>query len=407
MERKPFMNLAEKKKLCFFVFAYWHDARFKNKVGGPVKVYDLATNLTNRGHDVLLFIPKIGRPERQTSAGVCPVPFLDFSVLRFLSYHIVAFFWSLYLSRTGKRPDIIYVRIMWSFLPMLLGRLLSVPVVLEINDSPHRAYALIADPIKRTLVSWIDRVSFRLSDHILPVTDKIAENLHVLEKVPLDKMTVLPSGTDPDLFVPMEKSICCGKLGYDPKFLYIGFIGTFLKHQGVDTLIDAAPLVIDEYPHTRFLLVGDGPMRSAWEQKVRDMGLGTHFIFSGNFPYRDVPTRLGVMDVCVAPFTKEVVECSPVKIFDYLSSGKPVVAAEARELSAFFAPSGAVVMVESENPGSLAEGIVLLLGNRDLRLRMGQSGREFITGRYSRTQIAEQVETIALKAVTQLQRKGR
>lgn len=64
-------------------------------------------------------------------------------------------------------------------------------------------------------------------------------------------------------------------------------------------------------------------------------------------------------------------------------------------------------MVESENPGSLAEGIVLLLGNRDLRLRMGQSGREFITGRYSRTQIAEQVETIALKAVTQLQRKGR
>jgi len=98
------------------------------------------------------------------------------------------------------RPDIIYVRIMWSFIPMLLGRLFSIPVILEVNDSPHRAYKGINNRLKRQLIRLIDRISYNLSDHILPVTQGIAENLHSIEGVPLDKLPVLPSGTNTDLF---------------------------------------------------------------------------------------------------------------------------------------------------------------------------------------------------------------
>jgi glycosyltransferase involved in cell wall biosynthesis len=88
-----------------------------------------------------------------------------------------------------------------------------------------------------------------------------------------------------------------------------------------------------------------------------------------------------------------------VKIFDYLACGKPVVAADVGKTSSFFAPSGAVMTVEPEIPDSLADAIVQLLADQDLRRKMGVSGREFILGRFSRTRIAEIVEKISLNLV--------
>jgi glycosyltransferase involved in cell wall biosynthesis len=310
---------------------------------------------------------------------------------------LLAFLWALHVAFCKDFPDIIYVRIMWSVIPMVLGKLLSVPTMLEINDSPHQAYASISNSFKRTVVHLIDKISFHLSDHILPVTQKIAENMHKLESVPWSRMTVLPSGTNIDLFHPMDKHQCCLQLGFDESLIYVGFIGTFFRHQGIDTLIDAAPAIIREYPQVRFLVLGDGPMKTAWNRKIENNALKACFLFLGNVPYEEVPSYCGVMDVCVAPFLKEAVERSPVKIFDYLACGKPVVATDVGETSGFFAESGAVLIVPPEDPAALAQGLHHLLENETLRAEMGGKGRAFIAGRYSRAQIAEIVETVARK----------
>jgi glycosyltransferase involved in cell wall biosynthesis len=391
---------AEKHGLCFFVFAYWHDARFKNEAGGPIKVYELTQNLTKRGHRVYLFIPRIGYPEQQTTAHVCPVPFIDLPVLRFISFQVVAFLWALRVALCKDYPDIIYVRIMWSFIPMILGVFLSVPVMLEINDSPHRAYASIKNPYKRTIVHYIDRISFYLSDHVLPVTQKITESMHTLEGIPWGKLTFLPSGTNTDLFYPMDKRQCCLKLGFDESLTYIGFIGTFLRYQGIDTLIRSAPSIIQKYPQVRFLILGDGPMKETWQILIMDSDLESYFIFPGHVPYEAVPSFCAVMYICVAPFHISAGDSSGVKIFDYLACGKPVVATDVGETSVFFAESGAVILVPPEDPASLAQGLNSLLENETLCEEMGKKGRAFIAGKYSRTQIAEIVETVAGKLLT-------
>ena len=46
-----------KKKITFFLFAYWHDPRWKGFVGATVKIWDFAQNLASFGHDVVLFLP--------------------------------------------------------------------------------------------------------------------------------------------------------------------------------------------------------------------------------------------------------------------------------------------------------------------------------------------------------------
>ena len=387
----------KKHKLHFFVFAYWHDTRFKSKAGGPMKVYELTQNLTKLGHLVYLFIPKIGYPEQQTTAHVFPVPFIDLPVLRFISFQVLAFLWAIRVALRKDYPDIIYVRIMWSFIPMILGKLLSVPVLLEINDSPHRAYATIKNSFKRTVVHLIDKISFYLSDHILPVTQKIAENMHTLEGIPWRKLTVLPSGTNIDLFHPMDKRQCCLKLGFDESLTYIGFIGTFFRYQGIDTLIDATPSIIQKYLQLRFLILGDGPMKDTWQIMLTENDLESYFIFPGFIPYELVPLYCAVMDICVAPYHRSAGDSSPVKIFDYLACGKPVVATDVGETSDFFANSGAVMIVSPEDPAALAQGLNSLLENETLRAEMGKKGRSFVARRYSRTQITEIVETVALK----------
>ena len=362
-----------------------------------MKVYELTQNLTKSGHRVYLFIPKIGYPEQQTTARVCPVPFIDLPVLRFISFQVLAFLWALYVALRKDDPDIIYIRIMWSFIPMLLGKLLSVPVMLEINDSPHRAYDSIKNPFKRTVVHLIDKISFHLSDHILPVTKQIAKNMHTLEGVPWEKLTVLPSGTNTDLFHPMDKRQCCLKLGFDESLTYIGFIGTFFRYQGIDTLIGAAPSIIQRYPQVRFLILGDGPMKDTWQIMLTENDVESYFIFPGFIPYEQVPSYCAVMDICVAPYHRSAGDSSPVKVFDYLACGKPVVATDVGETSGFFADSGAVMIVAPEDPAALAQGLNRLLENETLREEMGKRGRAFIAGRYSRTQIAEIVEKVALK----------
>jgi glycosyltransferase involved in cell wall biosynthesis len=374
---------------------YWHSGRFKRVVGGPLKVYELATNLTSLHHRVSLFIPKIGFPEQQTSARVIAVPLIDLPIVRFLSFQLFAFLIALRFIIKNGRPDVIYVRIMWSFVPMLLGKMFHIPVMLEVNDSPHRSYEHIRSRFKSRLVHLIDRISYRLSKHILPVSFGIARDLELIENISPDHMTVLPSGANTDLLRPLDRSSCCKKLGFDLKKHYVSFIGTFYYYQGIDVLIDCASLIIKKYPRVIFLLVGDGPMRPVWQRKITTLGLDPYFILTGFVPYENVPLYSGVSDVCIAPFLREAGQFSPVKVFDYLACGKPAVISDVADTRKIFDESKAALFIEPENPPELANAINNLLGSRKKRELMGKNGRNFVVSRYDRKNIAKQVEEIA------------
>jgi glycosyltransferase involved in cell wall biosynthesis len=138
-------------------------------------------------------------------------------------------------------------------------------------------------------------------------------------------------------------------------------------------------------------------MKDTWQIMLTENDLEAYFTFPGFIPYEQVPSYCAVMDICVAPYHRSAGDSSPVKIFDYLACGKPVVATDVGETSGFFAESGAVMIVPPEDPAALAQGLNHLLENETLRTEMGKKGRVFIANRYSRTQIAEMVETTAVK----------
>ena len=279
-----------------------------------------------------------------------------------------------------------YVRQMNSFLPLLIAKLFCISSYFEIPNDPFIGYSLI-NKYKQLPVKLIDKLCMCLCDRVVVLSDWSKRRINTMGGIPLSNIMVSPSGTDTELFHPMEKEHSCQKLGLDPTCNYVGFIGSFLAYQGIDILIDAAPLVLEKIPNARFLLVGDGPMRAAWEKQAQEEGIQDHFIFTGHVPYREVPNYIGAMDVCVAPHHQETNQASPVKLFDYMASGRPIVASDIEVVREIVADSECAILVTPNSAKDIAEVVIRLLKDANLRVELAVEGREYAVGHYDRRKL--------------------
>ena len=383
------------KTHTFFLFAYWHDSRWKKFVGATVKIWDLAHNLTRLGHEVVLFLPKYNFGNNKLPFKKIEVPVLNFPLLRSLSFNFFLTI-SLLSFLFEKRPDVVYMRRMGTIIPALYARLQKAIFFYEVNDDPYKKHHHEGSRITfflRTLISTKqDEINLKLCTRAFVITPEIVkkilrQNPSLQEK----KVMVMPSGTNIDLFKPLNKLECRSRLRIDPQKKYIGFAGTLLKHQGVDVLIDASSLILSKEPQSVFYVIGEGPMKEVWLKKVKAKGLDHSFFFLGQIDYERMPIWIGAMDICVAPFLKSTGFRSPVKIFDYMASGRAVVASRIEGTTDVFSNYGAVKLVEAGNVEMLADAIVVLLNNRKKADKMGEKGRMLVVTEYDRQSIAKRV----------------
>jgi len=395
----------DQKTIQFFLFAYWHDPRWKKFVGATVKIWDLAENLQEEGHAVTLVLPNYGFKKLSANFNLVEVPFIDLPVVRLITYNFLLLFVLFTRFLFSKRAGVVYVRRMTSLTPLIYAKLTRKLFFYEINDDPYHLghstgpkglfsiKAFISRKIDELNLFFCDR-SFVISRNVL---DKIKAENPTLDS---EKCLVAPSGSNTKHFYPRDQAVCRDTLRLDPQSRYVGFVGSLLKHQGIDTLIAASQLVVDRVPACKFLIVGEGPMRRYWENKVASLRLTSFFKFTGQVEYARVPIWINAMDLCVAPFLKTAGFRSPVKIFDYMACGKAVVASQIRGTTDIFLNSGAIQIVPSEHPAQLAIAISLMLGDTQLTTSMGKAGRQFILRNHDRKQLAQQVRTNSTTLLT-------
>jgi glycosyltransferase involved in cell wall biosynthesis len=201
----------------------------------------------------------------------------------------------------------------------------------------------------------------------------------------------MPSGANTKLFRPFDKIDCRNLLNLNVEAKYVGFIGTLLSYQGIDILIDAAPKILKKEPRTIFFIIGEGPMKTIWKQRTEKIGLNEAFVFLGQIDYENVPRWIGAMDICVAPFLREAGLRSPVKIFDYMACGRPVVASKIPGTTDIFAGSGAIKLVKPQKSELLADAIIELIGSEKNAGSMGQKGRLLVVRKYDRRSLAQKI----------------
>ncbi len=162
-----------------------------------------------------------------------------------------------------------------------------------------------------------------------------------------------------------------------------GFVGTLKPWHDTATLVAALPHLRERVPGARLLIVGDGPERMALETSAQALGLGHAVAFTGALPPAQVPDALGQMHAGVAPYRGEdPFYFSPLKLYEYMAAGLPVVASDAGDLARIVGTAGAGRIVPPDDPRALADALADLAENRADAMAMGQNGRAHVAAHH-------------------------
>ena len=366
----------------WFIFCYWYEPDAPSDPVGLVRIWTLARQLVEQGDCVTVLPPRYRSSLLQRGFSTAPIPLLSWPVLRPLSYVVMSCLVGL-VQACKSKPDIVYYRWMDSPHPLLFARLVGAQCVCEVNGEPVPDWSETDRGLKRRLTHWLASYALRRCDRVVVLTDGLRDLVIHRYRVAAERVAVVPSGTDTGLFAPQNATTCRRRFELDPERDYIGFVGSFYRYQGLQCLLDAMAIVRRTRPSVHLLLVGDGEAVPELKQQAERLALTSCITWAGRIPYREVPAWIGAMTLCVAPFRGNRGETSPVKVFDYLACGRPVIASAIPSVSAIFSIEAGVALVPPDDPVSLAEAVVALLDDRERQFHMAKQGRRFIEQDYS------------------------
>ncbi len=158
------------------------------------------------------------------------------------------------------------------------------------------------------------------------------------------------------------------------------YTGTFEPYQGLDLLIEAGSRVINQFKNVKFILVGGKPEQiEIYSKKVKSMRLEPWFIFTGSVPPQDIPDYISQCDVLVSPRVEGT--NTPLKIYSYLRSGKPIVATN--HITHTQVLNDDVSVLAGCNSEEFAGAIVRVLKDSALRKKIVENARRLAEEKYS------------------------
>ncbi|WP_175953702.1 glycosyltransferase family 4 protein [Schaalia sp. Marseille-Q2122] len=166
----------------------------------------------------------------------------------------------------------------------------------------------------------------------------------------------------------------------DPSAVVVTFVGTLKPWHGVPDLLEAASLA--ERPW-QLRILGDGPERAVLEERARDLGVDADF--RGAIPPADMPAHLAGSAIAVAPYpapdSEDAHYFSPLKVYEYMAAGLPVVATSIGQIPEVL--QGAGVLVTPSAPAELSAAIDALAADPALRADLGAKGRDLAQTQHS------------------------
>jgi glycosyltransferase involved in cell wall biosynthesis len=262
---------------------------------------------------------------------------------------------------------------------LILSRRWRLPLVLEANASEVQWRQEWSNLRYVRLSAACERLLLRKADRVLVVSNNARAHLIEAGADP-KRIRMIPNGVDPGRFadaVPRD-------LGFEAGSFVIAFCGLFYRWHGVATLAEAFVRLRDSRPEAKLLLIGQGE-EEARVRKILDAGgLQADCLLPGIVPREEVPEYLAAVDVVVSPHSdlRNFIG-SPIKIFEYMASGKPIVASRLAQMAEILTDGETALLVPPGDPIVLASAIERLMDGPDLRRRLGVAAQREAKARHS------------------------
>lgn len=310
-----------------------------------------------------------------------------------------------------RRPRVLYQRHgRFAFAGALLSALLRIPLVLEYQAS-EIWLANNWDPAR--FQKWLglcEEVSIAASARIVVLSEALRDEL-IARGYPENRIILNPAAVDPERFHPG-----CGgaevrrRLGVSPNQTLVAFAGSFSYYHGIPVLARAIASLLKRreedprFANLRFVLVGDGLLRSETEEALRPIDKFRAVIFTGLVAHASIPSYLDASDILVSPQIPNAdgqpFFGSPTKLFEYMAMEKAIVASNLDQLSSVLSHANTAWMVTPGSDTELADAISSLAADSELRRSLGRNARAAALQRHTWRQNAERLLSVLSLART-------
>ena len=282
-----------------------------------------------------------------------------------------------------KKRGFFSVLLSWFFnLPHIYDMHSSLPKQLvNFKFGDNKLMISIFEHLEKLVINTCDAMITIGPDLESYVRDKIPE-------VPMQMIENLPLNIDQDY---EEITTEINKRFRSQNGLLIVYTGTFERYQGVDVLIESFEQVVKRYPETSLILVGGKPNQiKKYEDLVSKKNLAGSIQFTGIVSLEDANTYIHLADILVSPRIEGT--SVPLKIYTYLNAGKPILATNIPAHSLVLSQDNACLVDPTGE--SMTAGLVELIEDRELRLKIGVANKKLAEEKYSQAQYLTKLKNI-------------
>ena len=283
----------------------------------------------------------------------------------------------------GAKYDAVHSHEEGGLIGVALAALLRVPHLYDMHSSlPQQLtnFAFTRSALIRRVFLAIERIMIRGSRVVIVVCPSLQDTVRDVDR---DARTILienAPGSSEQHATAADADAIRQKFRIDPSAPLVLYTGTFEAYQGLDLLFEAMAPVRRSRPDARLLLAGGKPDQV---EKARAQacaaGVEDATIFAGERPSTEIPAYLLACDVLVSPRSRGT--NTPLKIYQYLRSGKPIVAT--RLLTHTQVLSDETAILTGSTPREFADGILEALNDPDRAAALGRRARELAETKYS------------------------
>ena len=287
------------------------------------------------------------------------------------------------LGARGNGYDAIHSHEEGGLIGIVLAGVLRIPHLYDMHSSlPQQLtnFAFSGSAVMRRAFLAIERLMITRSRVVIVICPSLEETVRGIDPLARTVLIENAPGSSGEEATARQAELVRESLGLDRGARMVLYTGTFEAYQGLDLLFEAMRIVQDACPDARLVLAGGKPDQvDRARDRARVAGIGAVTIFSGERPADEIPAYLLAADVLVSPRSRGT--NTPLKIYQYLRSGKPIVAT--RLLTHTQVLSDDTAVLTGATSAEFAEGILEALADRTRAAAIGSRARLLADTKYS------------------------
>ena len=357
--------------------------------GTPINVSRVAEALGSLGHTVNILTYHKGKDIKLNKVSITRIPNIPFinnipvgpSLVK-IPLDIIMFFKS-FIMCINNRYDTIHAVEESAFFAVILSKVFRIPFIYDMDSSIPQQLAY-TNFFKNGILLWfaekLESWAINQSKSVITVCDSLTKlvkqkypnkTIYQIEDIPIyDK---LPNFTQNEINnIKNKYNISNEKI--------ILYTGNFESYQGIELLLESFSLVKKKHNNTKLILVGGTQDQiTAIKESANSFRISNDIIFTGIRPMEEIPLFLQICDILVSP--RKAGSNTPLKIFTYLQSGKPIVATNMETHTQVLDKTTAILCEPTMY--SFSNGIISLLDDPNLGNSLGQKGKDLIGEKYN------------------------